>query len=448
MGAWDSLSAQSRQAIDRYRRVLSQSDTRALLIAAIVSVVGDWLNLVALMALAYRFGDGALGVGGMLALRMVPGLVLQGPAGALVDRMPGKTLLVASQVAMGLIAWSFMTLESIQNIWLLYILVLLLETVNTLARPAFMVQLIGTVTADQRAAINGLIGMAMTIAQFVGASIGALILGPLSPRPLFFLNGLTFFGIALVVARTALTPLAEPARRGADRVGELAAATGTSISGYVAMIRRPDVLIYSVLTLTVSMLIQAATALFEVRSRSLELNEGGAGVFFAAVAVGLLVGGALAGAGMYRDRTTLHLIAVAELASAIGLVAFGFAERLPVAILALIVTGIAAELAEVPALTYFQHRLPPSVYGRFFSLFLMASAAGGVIGALAGPVLERSLGEARALQVMTIPILLSALSLMFVGRADPVAGDGTAAPDIEAPLPRTRRINWPTLREE
>ncbi|MGH2562376.1 MAG: MFS transporter [Thermomicrobiales bacterium] len=445
--AWASIQANTRQALDRYSQVLSQHTTRTFLITFVVSVVGDWLNLVALMSLAYEFGDGALGVGGMLALRMVPGLVLQGLAGALVDRMPGKAILIGSQITMGVVAWSFMTLESIESLWLLYSLVVLLETVNTLARPAFMVQLVGSVSESHRGAINGLIGMAMTTAQLVGASIGAIILGPLSPQPLFFLNGLTFIGIAIVVSRVKVTPIAESARRLVERAGEQVSATGGSIGGYVSMIRRPDVFIYCFLTLTVSMLIQAATALFEARARGLSLGEGGAGIFFAAVAIGLLLGGAIAGAGIYRDRTTLHLIAAAEIASALGLVAFGLANTLTIAALALVVTGIAAELAEVPALTYFQHRLPATVYGRFFSLFLMASAAGGLIGALAGPVLERSLGEARALQFMTIPILVSAFLLVFLSRSWGEASD-EASTEADAPMSAPLPTIQPSLRED
>jgi MFS family permease len=447
MPAWKTLQANARRALDRYGRVLSQRDTRNLLITSIASAVGDWLNLVALMALAYQFGDGALGVGGLLALRMLPGLVLQGLAGALIDRMPGKALLVTSQIVMGAVAWSFMTLESIGSLWLLYALVLLLETANTIARPAFMVQLVNSVTEEQRGAINGLIGMAMTTAQLVGASIGAIILGPLSPRPLFLLNGLTFFGIALVVSRLRLPPAGGAARQLVDQDAAPESTSGGTVSGYLTMVRRPDVFVYCFLTLTVSMLIQAAAALFEARARDLSLGEGGAGVFFAAVAIGLLAGGALAGAGTHQKRTTLNLIALAEIVSALGLVAFGLADYLTVAILALIVTGVAAELSEVPGLTYFQHRLPSSVYGRFFSLFLMASAAGGLVGALVGPVLERSLGEARALQVMTIPILVSAVLLVVLGRESAPVIEESAVPETEVVKTRLR-ASWRTMRED
>jgi MFS family permease len=369
MQTWANLANTTRDARERYRGVIRRPATRALLGAAGVSVIGDWLNLVALMTISYELGHGAIGVGGLLALRMTPGLILQGPAGALVDRFPGKRLLVASQLTMALVAWSFLTISAIGSIWLLYGLVLLLETINTVARPAFLVQVVRSVTDDQRGAVNGLIGMAMTVAQFIGATIGAVIIAIIGPRPLFVLNGLTFVIIAMIVSRVLAAPIFGKDARSADlrESGDAApAADDHPISGYRPMLRRLDVVIYCLLTFTASIMIQSSAALFEERARSLSLEEGGSGIFFGAVAVGLLIGGAVAGAGLYRTPATLKLVALAEVASAVCLVVFGMASHLLVAVVALALTGAAAELAEVPALTYFQHRFPVAVYGRVF----------------------------------------------------------------------------------
>jgi len=433
-------------AIERYRLVLDQQDSRTLLSAGVFSGVFDWLNFVALMALAYDLSGGAIGVGGMLALRLVPSLVFQGLAGTVVDRARGKRLLIATQLAMAVLAWSFLLLDAFENIWLLYLLVVLLEIANTFARPAFIVQLVNTVRPANRGAVNGLLGMTMTIAQFAGALLGALILEATGATPLFIINGLTFLGIAILVQRVHFVERASesdetapprqqlsPAGRGEfDRghFGQIAAdsqanaaprphditANDEGFAGYLQLLRRPDVFIYSVLTLTVSLLIQGATALFEVRARSMGRGDGGGGAFFAAVAVGFLVGGAIAGAGRYRSRKTLYLIAGSEIVGAIGLIVFGFANSFTVAFVALLVTGISAEMSEIPAFTFFQNRLPGEMYGRFFSLFLTANAAGGLAGALAGPLLEKHISEWATLILLAIPGLVTAATLIVVAR--------------------------------
>ncbi|MFL5762018.1 MAG: MFS transporter [Thermomicrobiales bacterium] len=430
------------EAIQRYRHVLSQRNSRALLIAALFSVIGDWLNFVALMALAYDYGDGAIGVGGMLALRLVPGLVFQGFAGAIVDRVRTKRLLILTQLTMAVLAWSFILLNAVESIWLLYVLVVLLEIANTVARPAFMVELIGTVAPDNRGAVNGLFGMTLTIAQFVGSLIGALVLGVIGVTPLFIINGLTFAAIAFAVSRLNLASRAKqpvgvstvasqshpqgPADESvattlvqSDQPNEptspsLSAAGG--FAGYAQLLVRPDVFVFSVLTVTISLLIQGAASLFEVRARALDQGEGGGGAFFAAVAVGFLLGGAIAGAGRYRSKSTLYLIAIAESVGTVGLIAFGYADSLVIAFIALVITGISAELSEIPAFTFFQNRLPTDVYGRFFSLYLMATALGGLAGALIGPLLERYISEGQTMVVLSIPGMLMAATLVVVAR--------------------------------
>jgi MFS family permease len=401
-------------ALHRYQLVLNQKNSRTLLLAATLSSVGDWLGFVALMALAVNFGEGALGVGGMLALRLIPGILFQGPAGSVVDRVRGKGLIIVTQVVMALLAWSFLLLNSHQNLWLLYLLVALLEIANTFARPAFMVQLVNSVEPDHRGAINGLFGMAVTSAQFAGSLIGALMLHLSGVSPLFILNGITFLVIAIVVLRLDL-PVLEPTQGPTPSLVDSVAGLGGGLfTGYGDLLRRPDVLAYSLVTVAASMLVQAAIALFEVRARALNLEEGGGGTFFAALAVGFLIGGALAGTGRYRSHSTLYLIAAAELFGAFGVVIFGLADSLPVILVALFVTGIAAELSEIPAFTFFQHRLSDEIYGRFFSLFLTAIAIGGLIGALGGPLLDRHLSQSTTLVLLAVPGMAMAVKLALV----------------------------------
>src|SRR5215207_11319652 len=118
------------RVLNQYRAVLAERNVALLLGAGTVSEIGDWFNTVALISLAYGFGDGALGVGGMFAVRMLMRLIFQGPAGTFVDRHAGRTLLFTSQLVMAVIAASFALLIIVPSLWLLYLLVVLLEATN------------------------------------------------------------------------------------------------------------------------------------------------------------------------------------------------------------------------------------------------------------------------------------------------------------------------------
>jgi hypothetical protein len=261
--------------------------------------------------------------------------------------------------------------------------------------------------------------MGMTVAQFVGALLGALVLGVLSPNPVFVINALLFLAVALRLSRLSLIATDSPQPGGSLDAPVPPGAVPGGMAGYRSLLRRTDVFLYAALSLAASVMIQAATALFEVRARRLDLDEGGNGIFFGAVAIGLLIGGAAAGAGSYTRPATLRLMAVAEMLSAVGLIAFGMADHVWLAALALVMTGIMAELSEVPALTYFQHRLPLAIYGRFFSVVLIASAAGGLTGALLGPALQREIGSGRTMQIISIPVFVLAFLVLIFTRLQP-----------------------------
>lgn len=435
-GQLGRASAAVRRGAARYQEIGALPDARRLLLAATGSYIGDRLNTIALVALAYTLGDGALGVGGMLALTMLPRLLAQGPAGVLVDRFPGTGLLVVNQTAMAVVAAAFALLTAVPHLWLLYALTLALATLKTVAMPAFEVQLMGATPPERRGTANALHTVAMTAGEFVGPLLGALVLAWAGAIPLFLLNGLSFLGVALAVARRRRTPdrAVKTADEGADgpASGRVAALMG---GGYGALLRRPDVALYAALTVAGSVLILGTIALFAARADELGLGAERVGLFYAVVGIGSLVGGLLAGAGSYTGRAGLLVAAAAAGVGALSPALFGAAGGVVPALLALVVFELALDLEEVAALTCFQHRLPAAVFGRFFSLFLMANGLGGVAGALLGPALAEQVGTGTALTLLAVPAVALALLLGITTRhweERTVAADVAVAPVVAA----------------
>ncbi len=407
----DSPDNAVRRALALYRSALAERNVALLLGAGFASEIGDWFNTVAVISLSFAFSNDALGVGGMLAVRMLARLLLQGPAGALVDRYPGRKILFFSQLGMALVASSFALLVFFPRLWLLYLLVILLEGINCIARPAFMVEIRIEAPEKLRPAANGALYASMTTAQLVGPLLGALALVPLGPGSVFALNGLTFLAVAGAVAFM----------RGGLRRGPTAPIVAVSEAeqaarpvGYQWLLRREDLVFYALVSLSLALLVQATITLFVLRANTFGLGDGGVGLFFAAVAVGSLTGSIVAGAsGTWT--TPLYPAAIAMTICAISLAAFGFASTILVSVLLLVIAGFATDFYEVVGLTYFQHSIPDVVYGRFFSLFLLALSAGGLVGALAGPLLERTLGVEGSLAALAAPAI--GLALLFVIRS-------------------------------
>ncbi|MBW3633171.1 MAG: MFS transporter, partial [Chloroflexi bacterium] len=360
-----------QRILDQYRAVLVDRNMALLLGAGVISELGDWFNTVALISLAYGFGDGALGVGGMFAARMLMRGFLQGPAGAIVDRYAGRPLLFASQLVMAVIAGSFALLIVVPSLWLLYLLVILLEATNCIARPAFMVELKAEAPVEQRSAANGALFASMTTAQLVGPLLGALVLAPFGTGAVFMLNGLTFIGVAAAVAQlqgglNAKTTV-ENARGNPNP--PVPAKPEPETMGYRWLLRRQDLSLYLLLWLSFTLLVQATITLFVVRSLTLGLDEAGVGYFYAAVAVGSVAGSIAAGAHP-QLAASLYPAAVAIGVGAIALVVFGVAGTVLLSVVALVIAGFATDFCEVVGLTYFQEAIPDAMYGRFYSVFV------------------------------------------------------------------------------
>jgi predicted MFS family arabinose efflux permease len=414
-----------QRILNQYRAVLVERNIAILLSAGVISEIGDWFNTVAIISLAFSLGDGALGVGGMFAVRMLVRLIFQGPAGTFVDRHAGRKLLFTSQLVMGVIASSFALLVVVPTLWLLYLLVIWLEAANCIAHPAFMVELRAEAPEEKRSAANGLLFASITTSQLVGPVLGALVLAPFGAGAVFALNGLTFFGVAIAVAnlRGGLNASRKVENVQDDLNPPVIGKREPSIRGYAWLLRRQDLSMYMFVSLSLTLLVQATITLFVVRAVTLELGDGGVGLFYSAVAAGA-VGGSIVAGALPQLAASLYPTAVAMGICAVALAVFGMTDSVLFSVVALVIAGFATDVYEVTGLTYFQNSIPDPVYARFYSVFLLALSAGALIGALAGPALERILGEGMSLVVLAAPSLALALVLAAMSRIWMIAEPG------------------------
>lgn len=412
-GRPNDIVAAVRRAAALYRAALAERNVALLIGAGFVSEIGDWFSTVALISLSYDLSASVAGVGGMLAIRMGARLLLQGPAGVLVDRFQGRRLLFASQIAMGAVAAAFAALLWFPSLWLLFVLVVLLEAINCVARPAFMVELRLESPENLRAAALGALYASATTAQLIGPALGAIVLLPLGPFAVFVLNGLTFFGVALAVAtmkggllqtQNTLMPVSPGPPDASNQP-----------AGYRWLLRYRDLIYYSLVSMSLALLVQATITLFVLKSHAFGFENSGIGIFYTAVAIGSVSGSVVAG-GVNQHTLSLFPAAVAMTLCGITLAAFGAVNALPVAIICLVIAGFATDFYEVVGLSFFQQAIPEDVYGRFFSVFLIALSAGGLIGALAAPILEPRVGVEQTLIALALPSIILAMLFSLKSR--------------------------------
>jgi predicted MFS family arabinose efflux permease len=218
----------------------------------------------------------------------------------------------------------------------------------------------------------------------------------------FLLNGLTFLAVALAVTQLRGGLQGKPPDEPSTPPEVAENAIGASPSGYEWLLRRRDLTAFTLVCLLLALLVQATITLFVIQANHLDLGDSGVGIFYAAVAAGSLAG-SVAGGARGNAPAALVAAAVGMATCAVALALFGAAGSVIVALAALAIAGFATDYYEVVGLAYFQDAIPGHVYGRFFSLFLLALSAGGLVGALAAPYLESRWGATVTLGVLALP---------------------------------------------
>jgi dTMP kinase len=142
--------------------------------AQVVSSLGDWIGLVAVLSIAARVGKSSpeAAVGVVMSARMLPGFFLASLGGVLVDRLDRKKVMVTCDIGRGLVLASLPFLDTIAG---LFIASLLLEILTLLWSPAKEATVPNLVTSEQLTTANSL-SLAAAYGTFpVGSAVFALL---------------------------------------------------------------------------------------------------------------------------------------------------------------------------------------------------------------------------------------------------------------------------------
>ena len=86
------------QSLPPSRSVFRAPGFTRLWLAQVVSSLGDWIGLIAILALATKVSSSGTGVGLVMVARMLPGFLLAPLGGALVDRWNRKVVMVTCDI--------------------------------------------------------------------------------------------------------------------------------------------------------------------------------------------------------------------------------------------------------------------------------------------------------------------------------------------------------------
>jgi len=95
---------------------------RLLWLGQVVSLLGDWFNLIASAALVASLTGSGLAIGSLFVVRMLAPFLVSPIAGVFADRYNRKHILIFTDVVRAIIVLGFLLVRSPEHVWLLYTL--------------------------------------------------------------------------------------------------------------------------------------------------------------------------------------------------------------------------------------------------------------------------------------------------------------------------------------
>lgn len=169
MGAIDG-AAPDKGAI---RTLLADRRFRLLWLSQFVSGLGDWLVIGFLLPLVTSLSGGsAFAVAGIWIAKIIPSLLFSGVIGALVDRFDRRRLMLACDIIRAGLALLLFT----DNLAVIYVTVMLMETASLFFVPAKNALIPAIVAEEHVAAANGLSYTTQQASMLIGLTASGAIL--------------------------------------------------------------------------------------------------------------------------------------------------------------------------------------------------------------------------------------------------------------------------------
>ena len=366
--------------------VRTNSSFRSLWFGQIISLLGDWFNLIASASLIAILTKSGLAVGGLFVVRMLAQFFSSPVGGVLADRYNRKHLLILMDLLRAFIVLGFLLVRRPEDVWLMYVLTALQLAFSGVFIPTRDSILPDVVTDAELGTANTLNSITWSTMLAFGAALGGIVAGEWGLRPAFVIDSLTFFISAAFISQVNYHQTTNPHE--VDR--RLFTIITQYIEGLKYLRENWSVLIVALQKTSFALAVTSVFQIIQVAlaSQVFVIGEGGStslGIMYAVMGVGTGSGPILARI-FTRDRENLlrRAIVLGYLISAIGLFITSTLASFSVLLFGNLLRGVGSSIGWVFSTQLLLQLVPNRVRGRVFSteyaLLTLANAIGAGLG--------------------------------------------------------------------
>jgi hypothetical protein len=392
-----------RFVLSRLGRPLESSAFRRLAIGKLVSHLGDWLTVAALVGWVYQETGSTTQVAILMLIRLGPPVLGGALAAAVIDWLPKIRLLLVTEILRGAAVGGALAAVLLENRTLAFAAMAASGVLAAVSAATVRALVPSLLEEEFLPAANAGLGIAQDAAMGLGALAAGITLSASNAATALGVDLVTF-AVASVLywgIRAVPAPMSEPGERGV-------------LKGLRHLGTRPILLVviaaFCAATLATGLINATLPRLLD---RDLGLGAGAYGFGLAALAVGLTVGQAVVGLTRVGPSGGRWIGAGLMVMSGFVL-ALGLTSHAPTALLLLALIGLVDGATDVLFDTIVQREADPRFYGRVFGIataFMTATMMGAVGMA---PLVN---GIAPAHQVIFVAglVLLGASAIALLG---------------------------------
>ena len=350
-------------------------DFRLLYIGQAVSSAGSMITYVAIPFEVYDLTGSTLMVGLLGLAELVPLLGTALLGGAMADAHDRRRLVLIADSTLLLLALVLVANNSIvadPQVWLLFVIAAAMSAAEGLQRPALEAMLPRLVPREELPAVSALEGLRGTAGQIAGPALAGLLIAAFGLGATYAVDAATFLvSLGALLLMREMPPSEDAAPASVERIREgwrYARSRQELVGSYAVDIN--------------AMLFGIPVALFPAvadRYGGPELL----GLLYAAEPVGAatltLVSGWVA-----RVRRQGRAIAISAGVYGLAILAFGLADALPLALVALAAAGAADASSQIFRQTLWNQTIPDRMRGRLAGIEQLSYSIGPTLGTARG----------------------------------------------------------------
>ena len=388
------------EALHRSFDSLRVPNYRRYFAGQVVSLSGNWMQMVAETWLVLELTGSGIAVGLTAAFQFLPILLFGAYGGLLADRYDKRRLLMLTQTVMAVPAlalWALTAGGAIEP-WMVFALVFARGAVNAVDNPtrqAFVIEMVGSQRLVNAVSLNSVI---VQCARMVGPALAGLLIAIAGVEPCFLINAATFAVMIAALSRMEAAELRRP-RLAEREPGALRAA-----------LRYVHATPALAVPLAMMALVGTLGFNFQVLLPLLAKSsfEGGPqtyGLLVSAMGVGSIAGALASGA---RGRVSMRILIAASAAFGGFTLLAAVAPTLWFEIAALMLVGAASVTFAAGVNSSLQLAVDPAMRGRVMALYSVVFLGSTPIGAPIAGWLSETAGPRTGLLLGALAALVAA----------------------------------------